>query len=142
MKSGGRVQRENDRVFERDADRRRGHQTEIWIAVWMEMGLNGRINRDVVHIRFREVVLQALIRLCISFLYGSLMIQISANSRQILSENHPPRSLFFECKWKGSDSSIVSLHSRSLFEANLVLLDRRRRDSALSRCIEWQSDGV
>ena len=67
MKSGGRIQRENDRVFERDADRRRGHQTEIWIEVWMGMGLNGRINRDVVHIRFREVVLQALIRLCFLF---------------------------------------------------------------------------
>lgn len=107
----------------------------------MGMGLNGRINRDVVHIRFREVVLQALIRLCF-LMFGSLMIQISANSRQILIENRPPRSLFFECEWKGSDSSLVSLHSRSLFKANLVLLDRGRRDSALSRCIEWQSDGV
>lgn len=107
----------------------------------MGMNLNGRINRDVVHIRFREVVLQALIRLC-TLMFGSLTTQISANSRQILIESLPPRSLFCECEWKGSDSAIVSLHGRSLFEANLVLLDRGRRDSALSRCIECQSDGV
>ena len=107
----------------------------------MGVDVNGRINRDVVHIRFREVVLQALIRLCFSFV-GFLILQIFAYSHLILIENRPQRSLFFQCEWKGPHSSIVSLHSRPLFEANLVLLDGRRRDSSLSRCIEWQSDGV
>ena len=34
--------------------------------------VNGRINRDMVHIRFREVVLQALIRLCMDCLLLSI----------------------------------------------------------------------